>query len=333
MDSPARHVNQGDADALSALRSAAEIVYQSMSPTLFRAWPLLEEATGACCWVKHENHSPVGAFKIRGGLVYLARLVQREPGIRGLISATRGNHGQSLAFAAARYGLRSVIVVPYGNAVEKNAAMRSLGAQLIEFGKDFDEAREHAAQLASREGLHFVASFHPDLVDGVASYALEMFDAAPQLDAIVVPVGLGSGICGVIKARNALGLSTKIYAVVSTGANAYAQSFRAGRVIQTDEASTMADGIATRVPQAEALDMMLTSVADIVEVSDVEIEQAIVLYLRATHNLSEGAGAAPLAALLQRAVHFKGQQVGLVLCGGNLDTAVLGRVLAKAIRH
>jgi len=333
MDSQARHVNQGDADALSALRSAAEIVYQSMSPTLFRAWPLLEEATGVRCWVKHENHSPVGAFKIRGGLVYLARLVQREPGIRGLISATRGNHGQSLAFAAARYSLRSVIVVPHGNAVEKNAAMRSLGAQLIEFGKDFDEAREHAAQLASREGLHFVASFHPDLVDGVASYALEMFDAAPQLDAIVVPVGLGSGICGVIKARNALGLSTKIYAVVSTGANAYAQSFRAGRVIQTDEAITMADGIATRVPQAEALDMMLTSVTDIVEVSDAEIEQAIVLYLRATHNLSEGAGAAPLAALLQRADDFKGKQVGLVLCGGNLDTAVLRRVLAEALRH
>jgi threonine dehydratase len=333
MNSPARHVNQGDADARSALRSAAELVYQTMSPTLFRAWPLLEEATGVSCWVKHENHSPVGAFKIRGGLVYLARLVQREPHTRGLISATRGNHGQSLAFAAARYGLRSVIVVPHGNAIEKNAAMRALGAQLIEFGKDFDEAREHAAQLAAREGLHFVASFHPDLVDGVASYALEMFEAEPQLDAIFVPVGLGSGICGVIKARNALGLSTKIYAVVSSGANAYAQSFRAGRVIQTDEANTMADGIATRVPQAEALDMMLTSVTDIVEVSDAEIEQAIMLYLRATHNLAEGAGAAPLAALLKRADQFKGKRVGLVLCGGNLDTAVLARVLAEALRH
>ncbi|MFZ9378165.1 MAG: threonine dehydratase, partial [Burkholderiaceae bacterium] len=226
MGSTARHVNQGDADALLALRSAAELVYRSMSPTLFRAWPLLEEATGVHCWVKHENHSPVGAFKIRGGLVYMARLLQREPEIRGLVSATRGNHGQSLAFAAAQHGLRAVIVVPRGNALEKNAAMRSLGADLIEFGKDFDEAREHAAQLAAREGLHFVASFHPDLVDGVASYALEMFEAKPDLDAIFVPIGLGSGICGVIKARNALGLSTKIYGVVSEGANAYAQSFR-----------------------------------------------------------------------------------------------------------
>jgi threonine dehydratase len=331
MGSTARHVNQGDADALLALRSAAELVYRSMSPTLFRAWPLLEEATGVHCWVKHENHSPVGAFKIRGGLVYMARLLQREPEIRGLVSATRGNHGQSLAFAAAQHGLRSVIVVPRGNALEKNAAMRSLGADLIEFGNDFDEAREYAAQLAAREGLHFVASFHADLVDGVASYALEMFEAKPDLDAIFVPIGLGSGICGVIKARNALGLSTKIYGVVSEGANAYAQSFRAGRVIQTDKAITMADGIATRVPQANALDMMLTSLADIVEVSDAEIEEAIRLYLRATHNLAEGAGAAPLAALLKHSDWFKGRSVGLVLCGGNLDTAVLARVLADSL--
>jgi len=317
-----------DQDALQSLRSAAGIVYRSMAPTMIRAWPLLEEATGAQCWVKHENHSPVGAFKIRGGLVYVERLSRRQPECLGLVSATRGNHGQSLAFAAAMYGLRCVIVVPRGNAVEKNAAMRALGAELIESGADFDEAREHASALARQEDLHFVPSFHPDLVDGVASYALEMFESVPNLDAVFVPIGLGSGICGVIKARDALGLSTKIFGVVSTGANAYAQSFRAGRVIQTERAVTMADGIATRVPQTEALDMMLKSVTDIVEVSDSDIEAAIRLYLRTTHNLAEGAGAAPLAALLANAKAFKGKSIGLVLCGGNLDTAVLARVLS-----
>ncbi|MFM7255493.1 MAG: threonine dehydratase [Betaproteobacteria bacterium] len=314
---------------LDRLRDAAAIVYRSMSPTPAYPWPLLREATGVECWVKHENHTPIGAFKLRGGLVYLERLRAREPELGGLISATRGNHGQSLAFACARQQITCVIVVPHGNAREKNAAMRALGAELIEYGRDFDEARSHACQLAAARGLHFVPSFHPDLVEGVASYALELFEAAPALDAVYVPIGLGSGICGVVRARDALGLSTRVVGVVAQGANAYALSFHAGKVLTTPEASTMADGMAVRVPDAAALDIIRQGVAAIVEVDDAAIEHAIRMLLRTTHNLSEGAGAAPLAALLEERETMQGKRVGLILCGANIDSEVLARVLGK----
>jgi len=315
--------------ALERLRDAAAIVYRSMSPTPAYAWPLLREATGVECWVKHENHTPTGAFKLRGGLVYLERLRAREPGIVGLISATRGNHGQSLAFACALQRLVCVIVVPHGNAREKNAAMRALGAELVEHGSDFDEARSHAATLAAVRGLHFVPSFHPDLVEGVASYALELFEAAPALDAVYVPIGLGSGICGVVRARDALGLGTRVVGVVAQGANAYALSFHAGKVVTTPQASTMADGMAVRVPDATALDIIRQGVAAIVEVGDAAIERAIRMLLRTTHNLAEGAGAASLAALLEEREAMQGKRVGLIMCGANIDSAVLARVLGK----
>jgi threonine dehydratase len=315
--------------ALERLRDAAAIVYRGMSPTPAYAWPLLREATGVECWVKHENHTPIGAFKLRGGLVYLERLRAREPGIAGLISATRGNHGQSLAFACALHRIVCVIVVPHGNACEKNAAMRAMGAELVEHGSDFDEARSHAAQLATARGLHLVPSFHPDLVEGVASYALELFEAAPPLDAVYVPIGLGSGICGVVRARDALGLGTRVVGVVAQGANAYALSFHAGEVVTTPQASTMADGMAVRVPDAAALDIIRKGVAAIVEVKDEAIERAIRMLLRTTHNLSEGAGAASLAALLEEREAMQGKRVGLIMCGANIDSEVLARVLGK----
>jgi len=320
-------VSGASSEALLRLREAASIVYRSMGPTLTYAWPLLREATGVECWVKHENHTPIGAFKLRGGLVYVERLRLREAKLAGLISATRGNHGQSLAFACARHQLACVIVVPHGNAREKNAAMRALGAELIEFGKDFDEARAHAASLARERDLHFVPSFHPDLVDGVASYALELFEAAPPLDTVYVPIGLGSGICAVLRARDALGLATRVVGVVAQGANAYARSFRAGKPLSTEHARTMADGMAVRVPDPVALDTILQGVAAIVEVSDAAIEQAIRVLLRTTHNLAEGAGAASLAALLEEREAMQGKRVGLILCGANIDADLLCRVL------
>jgi len=313
--------------ALAELRAAAAVVYRSMPPTLAYAWPLLREETGVECWVKHENHTPIGAFKLRGGLVYLARLRAHDPGLVGLVSATRGNHGQSLAFACAQHKVRCVIVVPKGNARDKNAAMKALGAELIEQGSDFDAARGFAAGLAHERGLHFVPSFHNDLVDGVASYALELFESAPPLDTVYVPIGLGSGICGVVRARDALGLSTRVVGVVAQGANAYALSFRAGALLTTAQALTIADGMAVRVPDASALDIIMQSVARIVEVSDTAIMRAIAMLLRTTHNLAEGAGAASLAALLEEREAMRGKRVGLILCGANLDAEVLASVL------
>jgi threonine dehydratase len=313
--------------SLAALERAAAIVYGVMPPTPQYSWPLLNARTGCELWVKHENHTPIGAFKVRGGLVLLDAL-QARPGFRGVISATRGNHGQSLAFAAARAGARCVILVPHGNSREKNAAMRALGAELIEHGRDFDEARERAGILAAGEGLEFIGPFLPELVAGVASYALEFFRGAPQLDAVYVPIGCGSGICGLIHARDALGLSTRIIGVVSTNANAYARSFAERRAVETATAITMADGMAVRVPVPAALDVIFRGAERIVEVDDAEVEAAMRHYFTDTHNVAEGAGAAPLAALLKERSGWTGRRVGVVLSGGNVDRSVFARVLA-----
>lgn len=253
---------------LARLRAAAETVYTAMSPTPQIRWPLLERRTGCSVWVKHENHTPLGAFKIRGGLTYMRHLTETRPQTRGVISATRGNHGQSIAFAAARNGLGATIVVPEGNSTEKNAAMAALGAHLVEHGHDFQAAAEHAAMLAERDGLHRVPSFHPDLVLGVASYALELFAGAEALDTVYVPVGLGSGICGTIAARDALGLSTRIVGVVAARAPAYARSFAAGKPVPSNSADTVADGLAVRVPDPLAVDMVCRGAERIVEVSE-----------------------------------------------------------------
>ena len=313
---------------LGELEEAAELVHQSLTPTAQICWPLLSRRVGAEIWVKHENHTPIGAFKVRGGLVYMAAL-KRQGGTKGVLAATRGNHGQSIAYAAARAGLGATIVVPQGNSPGKNAAMQAFGAQLIEHGRDFQEALEHAMTLAGGNGVTLVPSFDMALAKGVASYALELFRAAPDLHSVYVPIGLGSGISGLISARDALGLKTEIVGVVSENAAAYALSFEAGEAISTNSADTLADGMACRVPVGEALEIIRAGAERIVRVSDDEILDAMAHYLTDTHNLAEGAGAAPLAAVLKEKERMSGRKVGLILSGGNADPALFRRVLQR----
>jgi threonine dehydratase len=316
---------------LDALLAAAEVVHHAMPPTPQIRWPLLCARVDADVWVKHENHTSVGAFKIRGGLVYFDELAARDPGARGVVAATRGNHGQSIAFNAARAGIRAVIVIPHGNSPEKNAAMQALGAELIEHGHDFQAAVEHAAALAEREHLHFVPSFDEVLVRGVASYALELFGAVPDLDAVYVPIGLGSGICGTIAARDALGLRTEIIGVVSASAPAYALSLAAGRPVSADVAPSLADGMACRVPDPRALAAIRAGAARVVTVEELEIQAAMRHLFTDTHNVAEGAGAAALAALLRDALkepeRMRGRRVAVIQTGGNVDAPVFARIL------
>jgi threonine dehydratase len=304
---------------LKQLEHAHTVVGAAMPPTPAHAWPLLAQRLGTDVIVKHENHTPIGAFKVRGGLVYIERLKRERPGTAGIISATRGNHGQSLAFAARRYGVPATIYVPLGNSVEKNRSMRALGANLVEHGEDFQSAREEAERRAVRDGLEPVPSFHADLVMGVATYALELLRAAPDLEVLYVPIGQGSGICGCILARDLLGLRTEIVGVQSTEAPSYALSFAAGTVVRTNSSNTLADGMATRVPDAEALAIIRRGASHIVQVTDHEIADAVRAYWTDTHNLAEGAGAAALAAALQEKAKLRGKRVGLVLSGGNID--------------
>jgi len=308
------------------LEQASRIVYAAMPPTPQYAWPLLKEATGCETWVKHENHTPTGAFKVRGGLVHMKLRKDRgETG--GVISATRGNHGQSIPFAASRVGIRSTIVCPVGNSPEKNAAMRALGAELIETGHDFDAARETAMEIARERGLDFIPSFGKELVMGVTTYAHELFRAAGALDAVYVPIGMGSGIVGTIAARDMLGLKTKVIGVVAEGANAVALSFAAGKPVSTNTVSTFADGMAVRVVNPEAFAHIQSGVDRIVTVNDDEIAEAMRLYFRCCHTIAEGAGAAPLAALLRERDAMKGQRVGVILSGGNIDMPKFAEVL------
>ena len=310
------------------LQSAAESVHASMAPTAQIAWPLLAERSGAELWVKHENHTPTGAFKIRGGLVYMAALKREQPETAGVIAATRGNHGQSVATAAVRNGLSATIVVPHGNSVEKNAAMRAQGAELIEHGHDFQAALEFTLGLAEERKLHLVASFDERLVDGVASYALELFDVAQDLDAVYVPIGLGSGICGTIAARDAVGLKTKVIGVVAENAPAYALSFKAGKAVSTNSADTMADGVACRVPVDAAVAAINKGAERVVAVSEAEIMAAMRHIFTDTHNVAEGAGAAALAGLLKERQAMAGKRVAVILTGGNVDRDVFADVLA-----
>ena len=315
--------------SLAALEEAADLVHAVMPPTPLHRWPLLAERCGAEIWVKHENHTPVGAFKLRGGLTYFDELRRASPDVAGVISATRGNHGQSVGFAARRNGFAATIVVPHGNSVEKNAAMRALGVELVEHGHDFQAASEHATALAAERGLHRVPSFHPWLVRGVASYGLEMFRADPGLDTVYVPIGLGSGICGTIAARDALGLATRIVGVVAENAPAYALSLAAGRPVSTNSADTLADGMACRVPDESALAIIRAGAERVVTVSEAAIRAAMRHYFTDTHNLAEGAGAAPLAALLQERAAQQGKRIGLVLSGANVDRPLFAAVLAE----
>jgi threonine dehydratase len=310
---------------LAQLERAQGVVAAAMPPTPAYAWPLLSERLGTAAIVKHENHTPIGAFKVRGGLVYVDRLKRERPNTAGLISATRGNHGQSLVFAASRYGVPVTIYVPSGNSVEKNRAMRAFGANLVEHGEDFQAAREEAERRAQSGGLEIVPSFHPDLVTGVATYALELLRKVPDLDVLYVPIGQGSGICGCILTRDLLGLTTEIVGVQSTEAPSYALSFAAGTVVRTNSSNTLADGMATRVPDAEALAIIRKGASRIVQVSDDEVAAAVRAYWTDAHNLAEGAGAAALAAALQEKTKLRGKRVGLILSGGNIDFELFKR--------
>ncbi|MCB2094832.1 MAG: threonine dehydratase [Rhodobacteraceae bacterium] len=316
---------------LEELDAAAALVRGQMAPTPQYHWPLLSRRSGAEVWVKHENHGPVGAFKLRGGITFIDWLRRTHPECPGIITATRGNHGQSQARAATAAGLRAVVYVPKGNSVEKNAAMRALGADLREFGNDFDAAREEAMRIAGAEGLFPVPPFHAELVRGVATYGLELFRAAPPLDAVYVPIGCGSGICGVIAARDALGLGTEVIGVVAANAATAKLSVEAGTLIATETAHTFADGMAVRVPVRDAFEIYSEGAARILAVSETEIAEAMRHYFTDTHNLAEGAGSAPLAALMQERGAMAGKRVGLILSGGNIDTGWFTTVLQGGV--
>jgi threonine dehydratase len=302
-----------------------------MAPTPQFAWPLLGAHVGTEVWLKHENCTPTGAFKVRGGLVYIDRLVRERPTVRGVVAATRGNHGQSIAFAGRAAGVSVTIVVPQGNSPDKNAAMRGFGAEVIEHGIDFQEALEHSVVLAEERGLEPVPSFDRDLCRGVATYAHELFTAAGQLDAVYVPVGLGSGICGLITIRDLLGLSTEIIGVVAAGAPATALSFEAGAPVSTDSVATFIDGVATRVPHPAAIELIVAGAARIVQISDDECAEAVRLMMRCTHHLIEPSGATALAGLLKdrrSRGDASGRRLGAIVSGGNIDSPMLAEILA-----
>ena len=311
------------------LEAAADRVHAVMPPTPQYNWPLLSERVGTDVWVKHENQTPLGAFKVRGGIIYMQDLIAEKPDLAGVIAATRGNHGQSVAHGATRVGLKSTIVVPHGNSVEKNAAMRALGAELIVHGDDFQEALEHARGLAEEKELHMVGSFDDTLVRGVGTYGLELFRSVPDIDTVYVPIGLGSGICGVIAARDALDLATKVVGVVAETAPAYALSFEQKKPVSTNSADTLADGMACRVPVAGAVEAILAGADRVVRVSDTEIKAAMRHYFTDTHNVAEGAGAAPLAALIQERHKMAGRKTAVILSGGNVDRDVYRAVLME----
>jgi threonine dehydratase len=313
---------------LAELEWARALVAQHVAPTPLYAWPLLAEAVGAEVLVKHENHTPTGAFKVRGGLVYAHRLRERAPDVTGIVSATRGNHGQSLAYAGREVGLAVTIVVPEGNSESKNAAMVALGAELIVFGRDYQASREHADELAATRGLTVVPPFHPDLVLGVATLSAELFDVAGALDTVYVPVGMGTGVCGAILVRDLYGLRTEVVGVVAANAPATARSFQAGRVVTTERADTFVDGVACRAPVTEAVEVMRRGAARIVEVSEDDAASAMRLAFDATHNVAEPAGALALAGLLMEQARVGGQRVAVIHSGGNVDAPAFERVLS-----
>jgi threonine dehydratase len=314
---------------LAELESAARVVAGAVPPTPQIAWPLLARRTGAEVWLKHENHTPIGAFKVRGGLVYVDDLRRTRPGVRGLVAATRGNHGQSVAFAARRHGLRAVVVVPHGNSREKNAAMRALGAELVEHGRDFQDAVEHAARLAGTDGLAAMPSFHPLLVRGVGTWALELLRAVPDLERLYVPIGLGSGICGALAARAALGRSVEVVGVVSAAAPAYARSLETGRAVSVPATTEIADGLAVRTPDPLALRWIREGVSRIVEVDDREVAAAMAAIFQDTHNVAEGAGAAGIAALLRERHLNRERRVATPITGANVDADRFAEVLRR----
>ena len=315
--------------SLADIEAASRVVYDQFQPTPQYHWQLLSEKLGAHCWLKHENHTPVGAFKIRGGLTYFAHMAERNALPAEVISATRGNHGQSIAWAARRHGVRCTIVVPHGNSIEKNAAMRALGATLIEYGDDFQAAREHATALAEQRGAHMVPSFHPDLVSGVSTYWWEFLRAVPDMHTAYVPIGLGSGACAAVAAKLALQHPVRLVGVVSTGATTYRDSIAAGEVVEAVVSTQIADGMAVRRADPQALAILRQHLDRVVAVSDEEIAAAMRLLFTSTHNVAEGAGAAALAAAMQEQAAIAGQTVGLAITGGNVEATVFAQVLGQ----
>lgn len=318
---------------LAQIHDARSVVYRYMPPTPQYSWPLINGRMGTETWIKHENHTPVGAFKLRGALVYLDWLKQTEPDLRGVVAATRGNHGQGVGMAAQLLGLKAVVVVPYGNSREKNRAMLAQGVELVEQGQDFQESLEFARHLAADRGFHFADSFHERLVMGTATFALELFEGTPALDAVYVPIGMGSSICGMAAVRNALGLQTEIVGVGACECPAYALSFKQRKLVEAPALSKVADGLACRTPNIEALEIIWKEVARIVEVSDAEIAAAMLAYYQDTHNLAEGAGAAALAAALTEKNSVQGKRIGVLLTGGNVDWATYAAALAGALQQ
>jgi threonine dehydratase len=314
--------------SLDELAAATAVVRASVPVTPTYAWPLLARRTGVNVFVKHENHTPTGAFKVRGGLVYFEALRRAGQLPNGVVTATRGNHGQSVAVAAIRNGIKCVVVVPHGNSKEKNTAMRAFGAELLEAGADFDESRAIAMRIAEERGYQTVPAFHPAIVKGVATYAYELLAAVPDLAVVYVPVGMGSGICGMITVRDLLGLKTEIVGVVAENAPAFALSFDAGHPVSTNNARTFADGMACRDPQPEPLALIRKGASRILRVSEDEIANAIRIYYSDTHNIAEGAGAAPLAGLIRERDRYAGQRAATVFSGANIDATMLAEVLA-----
>jgi threonine dehydratase len=314
--------------SLAELEIAAELVHCTVPPTPQYAWPLLAKRTGCEVWVKHENHTPTCAFKVRGGIVYMDNLKRSQSAATRVISATRGNHGQSIAFSAFRAGIPATIYVPHGNSVDQNAAMRGFGATVVEYGRDFDEALAECHRVAREQGLHFIPPFNRDLAKGVATYALELFRAVADLDTVYVPIGMGSGICGLITTRDLLGLKTEIVGVVARAAPAMALSFAAGKPVPTGSAQTFADGMATRDPRPEAVAIIKRGAARILQLSEEDIAAAVRAYFQDTHNVAEGAGAAALAGLMQERARMTGKRVAVILSGGNIDASVYRRILA-----
>jgi threonine dehydratase len=319
--------------SLEQIHDAQSLVYRYMLPTPQYTWPLINGRVGTEAWIKHENHTAVGAFKLRGALVYLNWLKQTQAELKGVVAATRGNHGQGVGMAAQILGLKAVVVVPHGNGKEKNWAMLAQGVELVEYGEDFQESLEFARHLAEERGFQFADSFHERLVMGTATYALELFEAVPALDAVYVPIGMGSSICGMAAARNALGLKTEIVGVVASECPAYALSFKQKELVEAPALSKVADGLACRTPNIEALEIIWQEVSRVVEVSDTEIGEAMLAYYQDTHNLAEGAGAAALAAALKEKDSLRGKRIGIVLTGGNVDWETYAPVVAGALQH
>jgi len=318
---------------LMELEQAATDIYQVTPATPQYNWPLLAKTTGCDVWVKHENHTPTAAFKVRGGIHLLNQLMKANNKPKGIISATRGNNGQSLSYASKRAGLPLTIVVPECNNIDQNNAIQGFGADLVVHGKDFEAARKHSLILQQELGYQAIAPFEKSLIVGVASYAIELFSAIKDLDTVYVPIGMGSGICGLIKTRDLLNLKTKIVGVVAEGAPTFALSFAAGKVVNTDYANTIADGVATSAPIEEAFEIIKKGASRVITVNDLEIAKAMYQYYQTTHNLSEGAGAVPLAGLMKEKQQMKGKKVGLILSGGNIDFESFNKHVSSAISY